>query len=155
MCHVARYAGTNRNRIFAGTAGNWLSGFWNGATGVAYHEGWITASTGTNDTNWKVQCDTGGSSSLLRTNGVLKSSVSTNSTGLPANISINLQGSRSVPTASELSDWAVAEVVIYDSVLSDAKIKELEAQLNLKYGVTDFATAQSDNSEAVGTLRDP
>ena len=153
LCHVARYAGTNRNRIFAGTAGNWLSGFWNGATGVAYHEGWITASTGTNDTNWKVQCDTGGSSSLLRTNGVLKSSVSTNSTGLPANISINLQGSRSVPTASELSDWAVAEVVIYDSVLSDAKIKELEAQLNLKYGVTDFATvAHTFNYASTGDV---
>jgi uncharacterized repeat protein (TIGR02543 family) len=153
LCHVARYAGTNRNRIFAGTAGNWLSGFWNGATGVAYHEGWITTSTGTNDTNWKVQCDTGGSSSLLRTNGVLKSSVSTNSTGLPANISINLQGSRSAPTVSELSDWAVAEVVIYDSVLSDAKIKELEAQLNLKYGVTGFATvAHTFNYASTGDV---
>lgn len=153
LCHVARYAGTNRNRIFAGTSGNWLSGFWNGATGVAYHEGWITTSTGTNDTNWKVQCDTGGSSSLLRSNGVLKSSVSTNSTALPANISINLQGSRSAPTAADLSDWAVAEVVIYDSVLSDAKIKELEAQLNLKYGVTDFATvAHTFNYASTGDI---
>jgi uncharacterized repeat protein (TIGR02543 family) len=153
LCHVARYAGTNRNRLFAGTAGNWLSGFWSGATGVAYHEGWITASTGTNDTKWKVQCDTGGSSSLLRTNGTLKSSVSTNSTGLPANISINLQGSRSAPNTAELSDWAVAEVVIYDSVLSDAKIKELEAQLNLKYGVTDFVTvAHTFNYASTGDI---
>ncbi len=133
FCHVARYAGATKDRIFAGTTGNWLSGFWTNATGVAYHEGWITASTGTNDTNWKIQCDTGGSKSLLRSNGVLKSSVANNSTGLPASISINLQGSRSAP--SGLSDWAVAEFVIYDSVLSDAKIQEIEERLNRKYGV--------------------
>jgi uncharacterized repeat protein (TIGR02543 family) len=133
FCHVARYAGTTRDRIFAGTTGNWLSGFWSGATGVAYHEGWITASTGTNDTNWKIQCDTGGSKSSLRSNGELKSSIANNATGLPANISINLQGSRSAP--SGLSDWAVAEFIIYDSVLSDVKIKEVEERLNRKYGV--------------------
>jgi uncharacterized repeat protein (TIGR02543 family) len=138
FCHVARYAGTSRTRIFAGTSGNWLSGFWSSATGVAYHEGWITASTGTNDTNWKIQCDTGGSSSLLRSNGVLKSSISNNSRGLPANISINLQGSRSAP--SETSDWAVAEFYIFDSVLSGAKIQELEASLNRKYQITGFTS---------------
>ena len=142
FCHVARYAGANRNRIFAGTAGNWLSGFWSSATGVAYHEGWITPSTGTNDTNWKIQCDTGGTSSLLRTNGVLKSSVSNSSVGLPANISINLQGSRSAPTSTDLSDWAVAEFYIFDSVLSDTKIQELEANLNIKYGITGFISTR-------------
>lgn len=136
FCHVARYAGATRTRIFAGTTGNWLSGFWGSATGVAYHEGWITASTGTNDTNWKVQCDTGGSSSLLRSNGVLKSSISNNATGLPANISINLQGSRFAPT--ETGDWAVAEFLIYDSVLSTTKIQEIEESLNRKYGVALF-----------------
>lgn len=136
FCHVARYAGATRTRIFAGTTGNWLSGFWGSATGVAYHEGWITPSTGTNDTNWKVQCDTGGSSSLLRSNGVLKSSISNNATGLPANISINLQGSRFAP--SETSDWAVAEFLIYDSVLSTTKIQEIEERLNRKYGVGLF-----------------
>jgi uncharacterized repeat protein (TIGR02543 family) len=139
FCHVARYAGTTRDRIFAGTTGNWLSGFWSGATGVAYHEGWITAQTGTNDTNWKIQCDTGGSKSSLRSNGVLKSSIANNSTGLPANISINLQGSRSAP--SGLSDWAVAEFIIYDSVLSDVKIKEVEESLNRKYGVALFTSS--------------
>ena len=139
FCHVARYAGATRARIFAGTTGNWLSGFWNNATGVAYHEGWITDTTGTNDTNWKIQCDTGGSNSSLRSNGVLKSSIANNSTGLPANISINLMGSRSAP--AEASDWAVAEFIIYDSVLSDAKIKEVEESLNRKYGVALFTSS--------------
>jgi len=138
FCHVARYAGTSKNRIFAGITGNWLSGFWGSATGVAYHEGWITASTGVNDTNWKIQCDTGGSRSSLRSNGTLKSSIANNATGLPANISINSQGSRNAP--SEVSDWAVAYFVIYDSVLSESKIQEIEAGLNRKYGVGLFTS---------------
>jgi uncharacterized repeat protein (TIGR02543 family) len=138
FCHVARYAGTSKNRIFAGITGNWLSGFWGSATGVAYHEGWITASTGVNDTNWKIQCDTGGSRSSLRSNGTLKSSIANNATGLPANISINSQGSRTAP--SEVTDWAVAYFVIYDSVLSESKIQEIEAGLNRKYGVGLFTS---------------
>ena len=138
FCHVARYAGTSKNRIFAGITGNWLSGFWGSATGVAYHEGWITASTGVNDTNWKIQCDTGGSRSSLRSNGTLKSSIANNATGLPANISINSQGSRNAP--SEVTDWAVAEFIIYDSVLSESKIQEIEARLNRKYGVGLFTS---------------
>jgi uncharacterized repeat protein (TIGR02543 family) len=138
FCHVARYAGTSKNRIFAGITGNWLSGFWGSATGVAYHEGWITASTGVNDTNWKIQCDTGGSRSSLRSNGTLKSSIANNATGLPANISINSQGSRNAP--SEVTDWAVAYFVIYDSVLSESKIQEIEAGLNRKYGVGLFTS---------------
>ncbi|NBV12058.1 MAG: hypothetical protein EBS03_02780, partial [Actinobacteria bacterium] len=58
FCHVARYAGGNRGRIFAGVASgsNWLSGFWQGNAGVAHHQGWITSSGGWNDTNWRVQC---------------------------------------------------------------------------------------------------
>ena len=138
MCHVARYAGTNKGQIFNGTiAGtSWFSGFWNTVTGVANHQGWITASSGTSDTNWKIQCDTGGSSSSLRSNGVLKSTVANNSTGLPADIAINLYGSRTAP--SQTSDWEVAEFIIYNSVLSDSKIKEIEERLNRKYGVSLF-----------------
>jgi uncharacterized repeat protein (TIGR02543 family) len=151
FCHVARYTGATKDRIFAGTTGNWLSGFWSGATGVAYHEGWITASTGTNDLNWKIQCDTGGSRSSLRSDGVLKSSIANNATGLPANISINLQGSRIAP--SGLSDWAVAEFVIYDSVLSEAKIKEIEERLNRKYKVGLFTpTIHTYNYASTGDI---
>jgi uncharacterized repeat protein (TIGR02543 family) len=141
FCHVARYSGTNKSRIFGGTSGNWLSGFWGGNTGVAYHEGWITSSVGTADSNWKIQCDTGSSAtanSALRSNGVLKSTVANNMTGLPANISINLNGSTTAPT--ELSDWQVAEFIIYDSVLTNTQINEIEAVLQQKYGILNLAS---------------
>ena len=106
LCHVARYAGATRDRIFAGLTGNWLSGYWNLSAGVAYHEGWITSSAGTNDTNWRVMCDTGGGPSGLRSNGVEKASVINSAVGLPANITINLQGGRA--TTAGVSDWEVA-----------------------------------------------
>jgi uncharacterized repeat protein (TIGR02543 family) len=142
FCHVARYAGANRARIFAGVTGNWLSGYWGSAAEVAYHEAWITSSVGPNDTNWRVMCDTGGTpsgSSGLRANGVSKTTVTTNTTGLPANITINLQGSRTGP--AEATDWEVAEFYIFDSLLSAEKILHLEALLNQKYGLSAMTSA--------------
>ncbi len=152
FCHVARYAGANRGRIFAGVTGNWLSGFWGSNAGVAHHEGWITSSSGWNDTNWRVQCATGSTTSGnsgLRVNGVDRTSVTTNTTPLPANITINLQGSRTAP--AETSDWAVAEFYIFDSVLSLEKRLHLEAMLNHKYGLTGFTASTLDTFEYAST----
>jgi len=152
LCHVARYAGGNRARIFAGVAGNWLSGFWSSNVGVAYHEGWITSSGGWNDTNWRVQCDTGSTTtgnSGLRTNGVDRTTTRANTSPLPANITINLQGSRTAP--AEASDWAVAEFYIFDSVLSEEKLLHLEAMLNHKYGLTGFTASTLDTFDYAST----
>lgn len=152
LCHVARYAGGNRGRIFAGVTGNWLSGFWNGNAGVAHHEGWITSSSGWNDTNWRVQCATGSTTtgnSGLRTNGVDRTTTRANTTPLPANITINLQASRTAPV--DASDWAVAEFYIFDSVLSEEKLLHLEAMLNHKYGLTGFTASTLDTFDYAST----
>ena len=138
LCHVARYAGNTQDRIFAGITGNWLSGYWNGAPGVAYHEGWITATPVTNDKNWRVICDIGGGPSGLRSNGVDKTTAANNATGLPANITINLQGGRT--TASGVSDWEVAEVVIYDGILNQYQIETLENSLKTTYGISGYTS---------------
>ena len=138
LCHVARYAGATKDRIFAGVTGNWLSGYWSNRTGVAYHEGWITSESGTNDTNWRVMCDTGGGPSGLRSNGVIKTTVTTNATGLPANITINLQGGRT--TTAGVSDWEVAEVVIYDGILNQYQIETLEDSLKTTYGISGYTS---------------
>jgi len=54
--HVARYNGTE-GRIFDAEGSNWLSGFWNGRTPVAYHNGWLTDQSDRAGTNWVVSCD--------------------------------------------------------------------------------------------------
>jgi uncharacterized repeat protein (TIGR02543 family) len=143
FCHVARFAGATRSRIFAGVTGNWLSGYWYSSSGVAHPGGWITTSSGGNDTNWKVICHVGGTKSGLRSNGVDKTTATNNTTAMPANISINMQGGRQTPNATEISDWAVAEMYIFNSILSDAKILELEAILKGKYGITDLTSSLS------------
>jgi uncharacterized repeat protein (TIGR02543 family) len=138
MCHVARYAGSTRGRIFAGVTGNWLSGYWSQGAGIAYHEGWITNYPGTNDTNWRVICDSGGSSSRLRSNGVDRTTVTNNSNGMPANLSINLNSSRTAPT--DTSEWEVAEIVIYSQILNTYQIEAIEASLSTEYGITAYTT---------------
>lgn len=139
FCHVARYAGASRGRIFAGTTGNWLSGYWNAQAGVAHPGNWITSSAGINDTNWRVMCQVGGSVSRFSSNGVNRTTVSNNTSGMPADISINLQGSRTSP--GDVSNWAVAEFIIYDSVLSTNKVQEIEERLNRKYGISAYTSA--------------
>ena len=42
LFHVASYTGGTNGRIFDGVDSNWLSGFWGGRSGVAYHGEWIT-----------------------------------------------------------------------------------------------------------------
>jgi len=138
FCHVARYAGLLRGRIFAGVTGNWLSGYWSNRTGVAYHEGWITSESGTNDTNWRVMCDTGGSTSGFRSNGVVRTTATNNTTGLPANITINLQGSRTAP--GDQSDWEVAELVIYSGILNTFQIETIEDSLKTTYGISGYTS---------------
>ena len=48
LFHRARYNKGVENRIFTANFNlvggcNYLSGFWNGSSGVAYHEGWLTS----------------------------------------------------------------------------------------------------------------
>lgn len=54
--HIARYNGTE-GRIFNGLNTNWLSGFWNGRTPVAYHNGWLTDQSDRAGNNWVVSAD--------------------------------------------------------------------------------------------------
>ena len=49
---------SGRNRIFSSKTGNWLSGFWAGYSGVAYHDGWKTSSSiDTHQNNWVLSSD--------------------------------------------------------------------------------------------------
>jgi uncharacterized repeat protein (TIGR02543 family) len=138
FCHVARYSGSAKGRIFAGVTGNWLSGYWGGSAGVAHPENWITSSSGTNDTNWRVMCHTGGTTSGFRSNGVDRTTATNNTTGLPANITINLQGSRTAP--ADQTDWEVAEFVIYSGILNTFQIETVENSLKTTYGISGYTS---------------
>ncbi len=146
MCYVARYAGASRGRIFDGGS-NWLSGFWNGSGDVAHHDSWITSSAGATGTNWRYNCDSG---NTFRSNGVLRSTTTAATTFLPAQMTINNFGG----VGRDLSDWEIAEILIYDTSTTSAQMQEIEGYFSTKYGlwtptvatarVTNFASTTGD-----------
>ena len=56
--HVAKYNNGAKGRIFNGNSGNdWLSGFGGGRSGIAYHDGWLTANVDNFGYNWVISTD--------------------------------------------------------------------------------------------------
>lgn len=124
LFHVARYKDSNKGRIFTGNGNNWLSGFWSGAAGVAYHGGWVTDQTDRHGYNWVYSTD---QNYLYRSNGVSRG---TSGGGTTTNLSI-LYGNYD----GEVSDWQVAEVLVYSSTLNSTQITDVESYLKTKYGL--------------------
>lgn len=124
LFHVTRYTGLSNQRIITGTGNNWLSGFWNGYSGVAFHEGWLTQSgSSIHGTNWVLSTD---QNSLYRSNQVTRgSSGGSASTRLTVNAG----------TYAEYSSWNCAEIIVYNTTLSLANYTAVEAYLSAKYGV--------------------
>lgn len=125
LFHVARQTSSaSRGRIFTGATGNWLSGFW-GNSGQAYHEGWLTDySTDPHGLNWFVSSD---QNSLYRSAGVQRG---TGGGGAYTRLSI-LNGNFS----GEVSYWAVAEIIVYNTTLTLSQIQSVESYLSTKYGL--------------------
>jgi len=124
LFHVARLTGGVRKRIFAGINVNWLSGFWSGNAGVAFHGFWLTPQTDVHGNNWLYSTD---QKNLYKSNGVDRTAFS--GSAVSANLGIN-NG-----IFSENSDFMVAEVIVYPSELSSSDILAVEAYLSNKYGI--------------------
>jgi hypothetical protein len=124
LFHVCRYNGTER-RILQGDANNWLSGFWSGNAGVAFHEGWLSPQTDYFTTNWVLSTDM---RSYYRgySNGV------TNTFTSGGNASARLALNRGA-NSTETSDWQIAEIIVYDRELSESERKNMEIWLKMKY----------------------
>jgi len=125
--HVARYNGAAKQRIFQGRTQNWLSGFHQASTGVAYHNNWLTADTSTTEfdqTTWLVSTDR---PTNYRANRLNKTVTSVTGT-LTDQIVVNTGA-----VADQTSDWAIAEMIYYPTTLSDADVKAVEAYLFRKY----------------------
>ena len=130
LFHVARYykstGSPTRGRIFNGATLNWLSGFHNGRSGVAYHGnspngGWVTPQTDLHGNQWVLSTD---QKNMYRSNGTDRTS-SGYSNGASDQLTIN--------TRYEYSDWACAEVIVFDRELTSAEYLSIEAYLTAKY----------------------
>jgi hypothetical protein len=154
LLHVARYNGSNRLRIFNGKTGNWLSGFWGSQTGVAYHEGWVTSSSGVNTTDWILSTD---QNYLYRKNMV---TLGTGGGGTSNNLTINYANE----ITGEQSDWAVMCVFVYNRTLSLQEIQDMERYISTQYQIplitpntwySQFTRVNNDNFTILQAGSDP
>ena len=133
LFHVAKYYNPNglttRKRIFDGGGNiNWLSGFHSGNTGVAYHNGWLTNTrSDLHGDDWFVSTD---QNALYRSNTVKRN----DSSGGSASSILTINAGY---FTGERSDWAVAEVIVYDRLLSPSEYFDIEEYLYVKYGFFD------------------
>lgn len=135
LVHVSRYSGGTESRIFQGTNGNWLSGYWQGNAGVAYHGSWLTAQTDYNGTNWRIYTD---QNSYFRDSGIVRA---TSGGGTSVALGLN-DGSY-----AEFSDWEVAEVLVFNRHITTSEMSTIEDILGLYYpnaGITSTLLGSGD-----------
>ena len=122
--HICKYNGKTKGRILQGLKNNWLSGFHNSNSGLAYHGEWITQSSNIFGDQWILSTD---QNSLYRANMhdlTIKNPTAKESAQLAINI-----GNQ----PSEISDWACACIIVFDRKLSIQEIETVESWLISKY----------------------
>ena len=124
---ISRYNGSNRGRILDGIANNWLSGHWLNQTCVAYHEGWVTPSNSPNPvgTAWVLSTD---QLNLYRGN---KTTYGTSGGTQNCRLSIHY----GAYTTTEVSDWALYAILVYNRVLNSTEYIAVEHYLSGLYGI--------------------
>lgn len=142
--HIARYMsddGTKQQRIFDGTDTNWLSGFHNQHTGMAHRNSCYTTAhwdgTAKYKQQWLQHTD---QKTLLRRNGVQRSGLTNGACNTPTQVTVNYGQAldsnwHANYSPGELSEWGIAEMVIYDRELTTDEIVKVENWLMKKYGI--------------------
>lgn len=132
---VARQDGSTRQRLISSASANWLMGYWSGKEDQLYAEGWVYQPNivATNNAYLYTASGNGTISNLYRNGAKLAE----NGNGKSAPGLLSLGGSA---YNGEPSDGKIAEVLLYNRVLSDSERKAVEAYLigryDLKYPLT-------------------
>ena len=126
ICSISRYTGQSQLRILrGGQSSDWLHGHYYGI-GVAYYEAFVTASSSTVPgpvTDWLVMCGENTAPYSVRANNIAVG-IATGPTSGGKQLTINYQGQY-----EDNSDWAVAEVAIWNRSLTVAEMSEASALL--------------------------
>ena len=132
ICSVTRYTsafGAYRARILQPfrSQSNWLHGQWNGQSGVAYYNGWLSMTLSTTATKWVATCsayDINAGTYTLDVNGHPVSG-SIASMVVPDQLTVN----GNVYVDQEWSAFGVAELMVWNRVLSLTELTEAQAAL--------------------------
>ena len=154
VIHLAKYNNGVKKRIFQGVSTDWASGFYSGKSGVAYHNGYITAPVDLYNYNWVISSD---QKDLYRAHSVDFTTGTSGSPGFPSRIGLNFG-----QASTEYSDWAVGEVIIYNRKLTAAEMLSVENYIRVKYPSltiqidsttgASFTIPQSNQLSSVGTV---
>ena len=137
---VARYSGASKARIFDGLGYNWLHGFWSGSSGIAFHNGWVTASSSVvHGDNWLIGASF---QSNYRSNGVSRGSSGGEAWMPPMTINYG-------DHSAERSNFEVAEVLIFDYKLTPAQLAQVEDYLSQTYGIALASPGSYPTSQSV------
>ena len=131
ICSVTRYTGGAKGRLLNGKGLNWLHGHYWGKAGVAYYNKWVTKGGGTNVapvTDWVVMCGSNAGSQLKLLNGVDKGTAN----GGQGGVNLWVNGGGYMP--GESSDFAIAEVMVWDRGLTSEEMYGVSGYLMNTYG---------------------
>lgn len=127
LFHVTRYTGSNNLRIYQTEGVNYLSGFWNGFSGVAYHNAWVTqSSSSVHGNNWVISTDQW---DTYRSNGISRKA---NNGGARSTARLAINAGSGL---SEFGMWMTAECIVYNRELSTTELQQVEQYLAAKYGI--------------------
>jgi hypothetical protein len=134
LFHICRYTGDTNKRIIQGGNYNWLSGFWNGNTSCAFHQGWITDRNKLDGNNWILSVDY---DSNYRSNAVSKvTSIIPTDSFLPM---LFINGGRN---PKESSTFQIVDIIIFNYQLSIEQILLMEIYLATLYGIIPILQIQ-------------
>jgi len=128
---VAHYNGATRGRILSGMNNNWLMGWHGGFWDRFYANGWVHAPTPATDNSWQIYATDHATSlqRIFRNNQFLNSATVAGAQA-PNGLEIGTGYG-----ASEWSQAEVAEIIIYDRVLSNSERQAIFNYLNARYAV--------------------
>jgi len=134
---VSRLTGTTNGRVLTcnldSSGNNWLLGHHGGTYNDYYAEGWVSDG-GSFDTNWRMYMgDWSGTSTDL-------ANLYSNGTAITTNSSAASQGPKYLGVnyySNEVSTCEVAEIVVFDRVLSVTERKQVNTYLGQKWGISN------------------
>merc|ERR1719287_129908 len=145
LCTITRYTGARKGRILNGGHGNWLHGHHGGRAGVAHYNGWKTPVKNQVNpiTDWLVFCGQTGNDNAFRANGVDVTTAHGPASWNKMGLTVNQGGCCG---ARETSDWAIAEVMVWNRELSCAELKEAEHYLLHRLTVGNVVASSEEAS---------
>ncbi len=139
---IAKYQANSAGRIVTSSDQQWISGFWAGYTGIAFHGQWLTdAGYGRNDV-WALSTDQLYS---YRMNGVTRANRNDSTMAIGNTLGIN-------NSRSETSNWQLGEVLVFNRELNISEVALVETYLSRLYGIALTSNDYSSETDSALSL---